>query len=180
MGRQRMAQTLLSGSSKVARYAIGLCNIRTTHSRAQWSARSPALGGTIYQTVCPRTTSLLVRWAGARASICTAVNSNDQAQDVNLFWSEEVKVAMQQQEEAEGILELIQQKGLTPDNNFFVALIQELGAVRQPERAEAVLELMKQSGVTPDNSTFNSSLISLFYLECCNQPVDRVIREYAE
>ena len=141
-----MIMRTVLGSSRVARYAMGLCNNRVTHSR---SARSPALSATVYQTVCSQPTS-------ARVSFCTAVsaNRNDEVQEGEHFWSREVKLAMQQQEQAEGVLELIQQAGLTPDNNFFVALIREFGAAKQPEQAEAVLELMRQAGVAPDSSTF--------------------------
>ena len=146
---------------------MGLCNVRTIHSRSQFGVCSPALGPTIYQAVCPQPTSLLVCLAAARCSFSTAVSATDRLREVNLFWSREVKLAMQQREQAEGVLELIQQRDLTPDNNFFVALIREFGRVKQPEQAEAVLELMQQSGVASDSSTF-SSLINSWGQ--CEQP----------
>ena len=126
-----MIMRTVLGSSRVARYAMGLCNNRVTHSR---SVRSPALSATVYQTVCSQPTS-------ARVSFCTAVsaNRNDEVEEgPEHFWSREVKLAMLR----------------SPDNNFFVALIREFGAAKQPEQAEAVLELMRQSGVAPDSSTF--------------------------
>merc|ERR1712166_1375184 len=137
-----MARTV-HGSSRVARYVMGLCNVRTIHSRGQFGARSPALGPTIYQAVCPQSTSLPVCLAAARVSFCTTVSATDRLREVNLCWSREVKLAMQQRKQAEGVLELIQQAGLTPDNNFFVALIQEFGYAKQPLQAEPVLELMQ-------------------------------------
>merc|ERR1711865_613468 len=146
-----MLARTVHGSSRVARYAMGMCNVRTIHSRGQFGARSPALGPTIYQAVCPQSTSLPVCLAAARVSFCTAVSATDRLR-------EEVKLAMQQREQAVGVLELIQQTGLTLDNNFFVALIQEFGNAKQPERAEAVLELMQQSGVAPDSGTFAALL----------------------
>merc|ERR1712166_862971 len=161
--RGMLARTVL-GSSRVARYAMGPCNVRTIHSRGQFGARSPALGPTIYQAVCRQPTSLPGCLAAARVSFCTAVSETDRLR-------EEVKLAMlqdsnfflaliqefgnaKQPEEAEAVLELMQQAGVAPDNHNFTSLIRACSAAKQPERAAAVLELMQQAGVAPDNSTF--------------------------
>merc|ERR1711865_499005 len=148
-----MLARTVHGSSRVARYAMGMCNVRTIHSRGQFGARSPALGPTIYQAVCRQPTSLPVCLAAARVSFCTAVSATDQLR-------EEVKLAMQQREQAVGVLELMQQAGVAPDSGTFTSLIRACGNAKQPERAEAVLELMQQAGVAPDSSNFTSLIHS--------------------
>merc|ERR1711865_745186 len=161
-----MLARTVHGSSRVARYAMGMCNVRTIHSRGQFGARSPALGPTIYQAVCRQPTSLPGCLAAARVSFCTAVSATDRLR-------EEVKLAMlqdsnfflaliqefgnaKQPEEAEAVLELMQQAGVAPDSSTFTSLINSWGRSKQPERAEAVLELMQQAGVAPDNHNFTS------------------------